>query len=619
MKGYPKFKAEIVDQSQIQEIDSSSVSGNVTVIAQTYTSDKGTEKWELLRGFDGFTDVKGPISFARHGQSMLTIAEVLRAGGVVLAKRMVSEDATLANITVKVRLVKVDGILYSYIYADSAEDVISFKEACAEGYGKFDSDSPEAEDGTIDIPLFTVTPMGRGISHLFIRINPEYTTNKTSSTYTNYSFEIYEDTTELESILFTMNPDVIVDGVSQALNPKVKSNSKQVQVKLYDDGIQTLISTLATVATDGDGNALTANDLINYDFLYGMNNRGKVKIGNLVTISDATSDGTDLWSTNIPSDISDKIVDLSVDTGVRLINGSYGTMGTEPLKNADEYEKMLLATWGANTSSVLFDPVIYDLDAYKIDAVFDCAYPLSVKKQILNVADFRGDMMYFADLGTEFVDIDSMVEYVKNIPYSRYIALYHNFFNIYDPYTKREITVTMPYLLAIKMVSHIEAGVHRPFAGIANNLTFDSIIDDTINFLPYDIPGANQKQMLVDSNINYLNYYDGLPVMDTMYTNNEDHTQLSYLSNVMGVQEIIKRLRSECPKTRYTFTDGDDLETYIDNIKEIINEYAANYNSITVTYMADEKYELNKIFYAVLVVKFREFFQEEYFKIIAIN
>jgi hypothetical protein len=87
----------------------------------------------------------------------------------------------------------------------------------------------------------------------------------------------------------------------------------------------------------------------------------------------------------------------------------------------------------------------------------------------------------------------------------------------------------------------------------------------------------------------------------------------------MGVQEIIKRLRSECPKTRYTFTDGDDLETYIDNIKEIINEYAANYNSITVTYMADEKYELNKIFYAVLVVKFREFFQEEYFKIIAIN
>ena len=350
-----------------------------------------------------------------------------------------------------------------------------------------------------------------------------------------------------------------------------------------------------------------------------MNNRGKIKIGNVVTIADAAEDKSDLWSTNLPTDISDKVIDLATATGIRLINGTYGTAGTEPLKNQDEYEKMLLASWGANTNSILFDPVIYDLDAYKIDATFDCDYPLSVKRQILNVADFRGDMMFFADLGKKFVDIESMIEFVKQIPFSRYISLYHNFFNIYDPYTRREITVTMPFLLAIKMVSHVESGVHRPFAGIANNLTFDGIIEDTINFLPYDIPGVNQKQMLVDNNINYINYYDGLAVMDTMYTNNEEHSQLSYLSNVMGVQEIIKRLRSECPKTRYTFVDGDDLETYIDDIKEIINEYSANYNTLTVTYMADEKYELNKIFYAVLVVKFREFFQEEFFKIIAIN
>lgn len=619
MKGYPKFKAEIVDQSQIQEIEASVVSGPMTVIAQTYTSDKGTEKWELLRGFDKFTDVKGPISFSRHGQSLLTVAEILRAGGVVLAKRMVSEDADLANITVKVRLIKVDDISYVYLYADSFEGIKNFKEACRVGYADFDAENPVAADGSVDIPLFTVTPMGRGVSNLYIRINPEYVSNKTSSVYTNYSFEIYEGVEQLESILITMNPDVIIDGISQAMNPKVKNNSRQVQVKLYDDGVQTFVTALAQTAVDGNGKSLTPNDLINYDFLYGMNNRGKIKIGNVVTIADAAEDKSDLWSTNLPTDISDKVIDLATATGIRLINGTYGTAGTEPLKNQDEYEKMLLASWGANTNSILFDPVIYDLDAYKIDATFDCDYPLSVKRQILNVADFRGDMMFFADLGKKFVDIESMIEFVKQIPFSRYISLYHNFFNIYDPYTRREITVTMPFLLAIKMVSHVESGVHRPFAGIANNLTFDGIIEDTINFLPYDIPGVNQKQMLVDNNINYINYYDGLAVMDTMYTNNEEHSQLSYLSNVMGVQEIIKRLRSECPKTRYTFVDGDDLETYIDDIKEIINEYSANYNTLTVTYMADEKYELNKIFYAVLVVKFREFFQEEFFKIIAIN
>ena len=67
MKGYPKSKFEIVDQTQIQEIDSSLVSGPIIVVMATYTSDKGTEDWELLRGFDGFTEVKGPMSFARHG------------------------------------------------------------------------------------------------------------------------------------------------------------------------------------------------------------------------------------------------------------------------------------------------------------------------------------------------------------------------------------------------------------------------------------------------------------------------------------------------------------------------------------------------------------------------
>lgn len=619
MKGYPKFKAEIIDRSQIQEIDTSIVSGPITVIMQTYTSDKGTEKWEIMRGFDGFSKVKGPISFARHGQPLLTVAEILRAGGAVLAKRLVSEDADLANITVKARLVKIDDASYLYIYTTSMEGAKTFKEAYTDGYGDFDYENPVAEDGTVDVPLFTVAPMGRGGSNLYIRINPEYSSNRTYTNYMNYSFEVYEATEQMESILFTMNPDVIINNVSQAMNPKVKINSTQIQVKLFEDGVSALVMALANTALDVNGDPVAPASLINYDFIYGMDIRGKNKIGGVVTIADAAEDGTDLWSKSMPSDITDNVIDLADPNGIKLINGTFGTMDTNPMKNEAEYEKMLLAAWGADTRSMLFDPVIYDLDMYKVDATFDCAYPLSVKKQILNVTDFRGDMMYFADFGKKFVDLDSILKFAESMPNSRYLSMYHNFFNVYDPYTRREITVTMPYLLAIKMVSHVESGVNRPFAGIANELTFEGIIEDTINFLPYDIPGINQKQMLVDKNVNYLNYYDGIAVMDTMYTNNEEHSQLSYLSNVMGVQEIIKRLRSECPKSRFTFVDGDDLEAYIDGVKEIINEYASQYNTLNVQYMADEKYELNKIFYAVLTVKFREFFQEEYFKIIAIN
>ena len=43
------------------------------------------------------------------------------------------------------------------------------------------------------------------------------------------------------------------------------------------------------------------------------------------------------------------------------------------------------------------------------------------------------------------------------------------------------------------------------------------------------------------------------------------------------------------------------------------------FKSISIKYMADEYYESNNIFYAVLNVQFRNFIQEEYFRIIAIS
>ena len=124
---------------------------------------------------------------------------------------------------------------------------------------------------------------------------------------------------------------------------------------------------------------------------------------------------------------------------------------------------------------------------------------------------------------------------------------------------------------------------------------------------------------LADASINYISYYDGTPVMETMYTNNDEYTQLSYLHNILAIQEIIKVIRARCPRTRYTFLDGDDLEEYITDAQNIIKQYSTNFRSIDIQYMADEKYESNNIFYATIVVQFKNFIQEEYFKIIAIS
>lgn len=887
MKSYSRSRFEVVNNTSVQQVATNTVSGTVALMMGAYTSPKGTEKWELLSpnggaGLTDFTTRHGGLNFTKHGQSQFTIANLLKNGSYVLAKRMVSDDATLANVTIKARVVVVNKVSYVYLYGTSAENIKTFKDAYKAGYANFDPDvlpthaavdengniipdtttdegstyvegralnddvavsdgdpgtttpdqsaggtteegsdpsknpssgtelnpSPDAPskpsgseggsdsqggsssvgsetspvdpkptpdtpkvptaselflvvtsisegytsnassddevasvntelaktitaekkatiialsdislstngspaspnesgkyevklgitgitakdtviamhkttdgtweqivpkevaDGTVtievssfspiaivkvedvakpgaptektdayiyDIPLFTVTTLGRGTSAITIRLIPEYFASK-SSTYMKYSFEVSENTEVLESIVCTFNPDAIIDSVLQSISNKVNNASGQVQVQLFETGILKLTKLLAETATtpeekivvDEEGHKVktTVNvpipytSLINYDYINGYDKREN-PISGIITknIADGIStDDENLWSSYKPADL--EVFALNAAEGIKLSNGSNGAMGDAPVQNTEEYTKMLLGTFGKDTSNNNFDPIIYDPDRYKIDAIFDCGYPIAVKNAIIDMVDFRGDMVYLADLGVGLSDLDSILEAADQITKSKYVAIYHNSFNIIDDFTKKEITVTIPYLLAPKLVNHISTGVGKPFAGMANSVTFPDIIEDTVNFLPIVIPGMDQKQKLADASINYISYYDGLPVMEAMWTNDDSYTQLSFLHNVMGIQEIIKIIRTRCPKSRYTFLDGDDLEDYLTDTNAIIKEYKNNFESISMTYMADEKYESNNIFYAVIKVKFRHFINEEYFKVIAID
>ena len=107
--------------------------------------------------------------------------------------------------------------------------------------------------------------------------------------------------------------------------------------------------------------------------------------------------------------------------------------------------------------------------------------------------------------------------------------------------------------------------------------------------------------------------------MDTEYTSQTEYTQLSWINNVLLVQKIIHEIRKQCPKNRYTFLDGQDLLRYKADVEAVLNRYKSQFKEIGVEYAEDEQYELNKIFYAVIKVKFRDFIQSEIFKITMIN
>lgn len=644
MKSYPRTQFEVVNNTSVEEIATSTVNGTTAIMMAPYTSDKGSEDWELLYGLTDFTTRKGGLNFVKHGQAQLTVANLLTNGSYVLAKRMVSKDATLANVTIRAKIVVVENVSYVYLYGTSASGKHTFDDVCDAGYNNFDPDA-EPVDGvsdheskntkTYDIPLFTVAAIGRGVSALTFRLIPEYFASK-SSNYMKYTFEVSENVKVLESITCTFNPDAIVDGVIQSIQNKVNSVSGQVKTRIFEDGILKFTKVLSETAVKNE-QAVTINslsgekevssnpvkiaisELINLDIINGYDKKENA-ISGIITknIFDAGKvSESNLWSAFKPADVN--AFSLNVAEGIKLTGGTNGAMGAAPVTNKEEYKNMLLGTFGKRSADNNFDPIIYDLDRYKVDAIFDCNFDVEVKNAIIDLVDFRGDCVFLADLGTGLTDLDSIISKASQITNSKYVAIYHNSFDIVDQFTKKQITVTMPYLLAPKLVSHISTGVGKAFAGMPNNISFPEIIEGTINMLPVAIPGLDQKQKLADNNINYLSYYDDLAVMDSMWTNDDSYTQLSFLHNVMAVQEIIKIIRTRCPRTRYTFLDGDDLEEYLSDTNSIIKEYKNNFKSIEMTYMADEKYESNNIFYAAIKVQFHNFVNEEYFKVICID
>ena len=183
------------------------------------------------------------------------------------------------------------------------------------------------------------------------------------------------------------------------------------------------------------------------------------------------------------------------------------------------------------------------------------------------------------------------------------------------------------YNLVTRFVGHYLNGVNRPFCGQAYGVTFENdIIPGTINFSPKRTPQTdenaqtyNQKEWFDNERLNYIAYYSGIPTLDTEYTSQTEYTQLSWINNVLLVQKIIHEIRKQCPKNRYTFLDGQDLLRYKADVEAVRNRYKSQFKEIGVEYAEDEQYELNKIFYAVIKVKFRDFIQSEIFKITMIN
>lgn len=599
-----------------------------------FTSDKGTEDYAYVEGDAFFSQYGNSISFARHGQPLLQAANAINSGARLFCKRVVAQDSTLANNglvayveTQNVQRTDEDGNL---LYYDADRGVETTSPTDHEGlpndpvvdskvhvsYNLISLAATESNDLTIvaqrfkdsvteeyGYPLCIFTDVGRGVSNKRLTITPDYNLSRTFE-YTKYIIQVNEENEQIAELVATLNPDIVEGDENTSFQTQFKyASNPQLRCKFFDDEFTAFVNRIKEIlASDAIGMSaedIDALDLANQDLLFGKTFKGAPLNDNIIV---------------------DTNTQLNSLYGISMDNGSNGSFGNAPI-NTTTYKDEMVKVFDGSLSDD-----IYNVDNNPIDVIVDANYHDSVKRAIENLVNFREDCFYFRDIGNEAFGVRQPCKSIRELEYAdlsnlktRYAGTYSTWYDIIDPYTKKEITVTVGYSLARILVSHFVNGRNRPPCGIKMEATIPEAIEGTVNFIPKITPAGNQKTEMEDLRINYAAYINGTLTLETCYTSQERFTQLSYINNVLAIQQIIHEIRKKVPIIRYSFLDGEDFENYQKEVNSLLSNYSGNFEELTMEYVEDSVYRSNKIFYAVLKVKFRNFVQTEIFKILALQ
>jgi len=446
------------------------------------------------------------------------------------------------------------------------------------------------EDGSIsilsttDYPLFVATDNGRGVSNKSIKITPDYTTSKDMETMF-YNLTVFEGTSSLETIACTLNPSSVYNGVLYGLNI---DSSIQLNFTTIDGMYEAYLEQLSALS------GYTTDALEKFDCIFMTNNKGAA----------------------IPFlTLNEESTDFGATYGIELSGGSNGEFGDAPF-GTDAWVKAV-----GDVFDGTFDEIVWDVDTYRIAAIFDANYPVPIKEKIAKFVSFREDIAYFRDYTTavnNYVEIVNMYNSLDQDLKNRYIGDYYTTYQIYDPETKARERVTMMYDFARVCVAHFATGCYKPMAGTANSMILTSAIPGTLNFTPRITPTVNQKSLLDDMRINYAIFENDRLVVQSCYSSQDKYTQLSYINNVAAIQEVVRAVRFNCPKQRYTFTSGSDFSMYADAVNNVLKQFSSNFAELRFEYTQNSLKAANKIFYASIYFRFNNWAQTEVFDVYAL-
>ena len=570
----------------------SNVDDSLPLFLCAFSADKGTEKITDFT-YDDFAAMYGSTAdFSKHGQPLLQAHAILAAGGRVLGKRIVADDATLANIVIVAEISEnntgIATIKYSTI---TIEEATSFDAILTKVKQYADS-----AENTV-YPLFVIADNGRGKSVKNVRIVPDYNASRAISAVL-YKIADVEGTNVLETTRFAFAPDSVysVNGVRKNIYLNLNSTA-QFQTAIIDEYREAFIAQLASIT------GYTEDELYSMDPLFGREHNGTVS--SVIEVDDT---GTN----------------LSENLGLPLLSGSDSLSGNSANFSADN------GIWAQKAIEYFdgtFDTEIFDLDQHKIDFCVDANYPDEVKDAIIELAKFRQDFYFFRDLGLgirNMEDVEAKVSTLTGWKVTPFAGDYMSTYDIIDPFSRKQIKVTMTHGMAPLLVQHYLTNVAAPMAGEFNRFVITEAIPNTISFIPRVIPGNDQKQTLDDLHVNYANYSsdDGLLTVQSTYTSQDHWGPLSYSSNVLLTQMCIKAIRRYCPKIRFMLngvgaTDFSEYAQLIEN--NVIDKYRQYFKEVSLVYTRDDEMIATKTFNASLYCFYQDFVQGEIFDVFAME
>ena len=559
-----------------------------------FSADKGTESITNYTLADFQTMYGSNADYFKYGQPLIQAHSILQAGGRVLGKRLVADDATLANLVITAEITvttdPTDGVTKTVSVKYGASTVTD-----AKTFSDVVTGAKALETASV-FPILVITDNGRGESVKAVRIAPNYDVSKTLA-FCLYEIQDIEGTVTVESVRFSMYPDGITYvGTGATSTGLIQKTTSQFFTGYCDEGLANFVKKLA------EETGYTEDELYNLDILNAKTLKG-VDVG--------------AWT------IDETGLDLAATYGLTLQSGSNGAFGSAPF--AGETPTTEWTTQAKAFFDGTFSEEIYDTDQYKIDFCVDANYPKAVKNAIVELATFREDFFYFRDLSLDINSIQDIQDTVSKDDWAKspFTGDYISVYDVLDTYSRKQITVTMTYGLAPLLVSHYSTNVAAPVAGEFNNFVITNVVDGTLRFVPRVTPKVNQKEILDELKVNYVNYSsEGNLTVQSSYTSQDHEGPLSYSSNVIVTQMCVKDIRRYVPKIRFMVVDSDtnDFSEYKSLITDnVLSNYKKYFNSIELVYTADDAMTAQKIFNASIQCYYKNFAQGEIFDIYAIE